>query len=171
MTTDEVMQAKDNDRRHIISATVLNRPGVLARVAGLFSARGFNIESLAVGETEDPDVSRMTLVVCGDEDLLEQIRKQLRKLIDTIKVQDFKDTDCVVRDIMLIKINAPPNRRGQILEMVNVFQAKVVGITENTVIVEVSGPENKCESFIAMMKTFGIKEMARTGRIAMAHGD
>lgn len=157
--------------QHIISATVLNKPGVLARVAGLFSARGFNITSLTVGETEDPERSRMTVVVDGDDAVLEQVRKQLRKLIDTIKVQDYRETPCVDRDLVLIKVHAPPKNRSQVMEVVDVFRGRVVNITESALIVEVSGNEEKVSAFVNVIRPFGIKEMVRTGRIAMARAD
>lgn len=157
--------------RHIISATVQNKPGVLARVAGLFSARGFNIESLAVGETEDPTRSRMTVVVAGDESILEQVRKQLGKLIDTIKVQDFQNTPCVKRDLMLIKVKCNAAKRGELMEIVNVFRGKVVDLAEKSIMVEVSGPEDKVDAFVNLMRPYGIAEMVRTGRIAMARGE
>ncbi len=157
--------------RHIISATVQNKPGVLARVAGLFSARGFNIESLAVGETEDPTRSRMTVVVGGDEAILEQVRKQLAKLIDTIKVQDFQTTPCVKRDLMLIKIKCPPQKRAETMEIINVFRGRVVDLGEKTMMIEVAGEEDKIDAFVNLMRPYGILEMVRTGRIAMARGE
>ena len=115
-------------QRHIISALVANRPGVLAHVAGLFSARGFNIDSLAVGETEDPDLSRMTIVVAGDETILEQVRKQLAKVIDVVKVQDFSGTAYVERDLALIRVRAPVEKRGEVLELVAIFRGRVVDV-------------------------------------------
>lgn len=156
--------------RHVISVLVSNKPGVLARVAGLFSARGFNIESLAVGETEDPAVSRMTIVVPGDETILEQVRKQLSKLVDTLKVQDFRETPCVIRDLMLIKVKAPAAKRGEIIEIVNVFKAQIVDMAEKTLIVEITGEEDKIDRFIRMLRPYGIVEMMRTGRVAMLRG-
>lgn len=157
--------------RHIISALVRNQPGVLARVAGLFSARGFNIESLAVGETEDPTISRMTVVVNGDEAILEQVRKQLGKLIDTIRVQDFQDVPCVLRDLMLIKVKASAGKRGELIEIADVFRAKVVDLSDKNIILEVSGPEDKIAAFINLLRPYGIIETVRTGRIAIARGD
>ena len=155
---------------HIISALVSNQPGVLARVAGLFSSRGYNIDSLAVGETENPDVSRMTLAVHGDEAVLEQIRKQLSKLIDVLKVQDFAGREHVQRDLMLIKVSAPAPKRTEILELAKVFEGKIVDISQGHVVVEVTGPEIKVDAFIELMKPYGIREVARTGRIAMLRG-
>ena len=161
--------------KHIISAYVENQPGVLAHVSGLFSSRGFNIQSLAVGETDDPKYSRMTVVVKvgkGDESILEQIRKQLEKLINVIKVQDFSsmNVDYIERDLTLIKVNAPAARRGEIFELVNIFRGKVVDVGQKNIIIELSGPEEKIEAMIALLKPFGIKEMVRTGRIALVRG-
>jgi len=153
--------------KHIICAIVENRPGVLALVSGLFSARGFNIDSLAVGETEDPELSRMTIVAEGDEFVLDQITKQLRKLIPVVKVQDISSRDHVERDLMLIKVAAPADKRGEVLDVIQVFQGKVVDISQEDLIVEVSGPEGKVEAFIRLMRPYGIKEVARTGRIAL----
>jgi acetolactate synthase-1/3 small subunit len=155
-------------RKHIISALVVNRPGVLAHVAGLFSARGFNIESLAVGETETHEFSRMTIVVAGDEDILEQVRKQLGKLIDTVKVQDFSSVRHVARDLMLMRVNASVTRRNEILELVNIFRAKVVDVGHNELMIELAGSEEKIEAFVDLLRPYGIREMVRTGRIALA---
>ncbi|HUV38086.1 MAG TPA: acetolactate synthase small subunit [Planctomycetota bacterium] len=157
-------------RTHIISATVANRPGVLARVAGLFSSRGYNIDSLAVGETETPETSRMTIAVHGDEAVLEQIRKQLGKVIDVLKVQDFQGRDYVQRDLMLIKVSAAPAKRGEIFQLCEVFEGKVVDISPRHVTLEITGPENKVDAFITLMRPYGIREVARTGRIAMLRG-
>ena len=156
--------------RHVISALVENRPGVLAHVAGMFSARGFNIDSLTVGETEDARFSRMTIVTRGEDAVIEQIRKQLERLVDVIKVMDFSGQDYVERDLMLLKVHAPAGRRGEIFELVEVFKGKVVDIGPKHVMVEVSGPESKLEALIAMLKPFGIKELARTGRVGLRRG-
>jgi acetolactate synthase I/III small subunit len=156
--------------KHIISALVQNEPGVLAHISTLFAGRGFNIDSLAVGETEEPAVSRMTVVVEGDEQVLEQVVKQLRKVISVLKVQDFSDREYVERDLMLIKINAPSGRRGEILELVTLFRGRVVDVSASELTVELSGPEKKLEAFIALVRPFGIKELCRTGRIALARG-
>jgi len=156
--------------KHVISALVQNEAGVLAHIAGLFAGRGFNIDSLAVGETDDPQLSRMTIVTEGDEQILEQIVKQLRKIITVIKVQDFSDRDYVERDLMLIKVNAPKGRRSEIIELVNLFRGRVVDVCQNELMIELSGPEKKIEAFIALMKPYGIKELCRTGRIALARG-
>lgn len=157
--------------RHMITALVRNKPGVLARVVGLFSARGFNIESLAVGETEDPEVSRMTVVVPGDEQILEQVRKQLSKLVDTIRVQDFRDTPCVVRDLMLVKVKATAAKRSEICDIVSVFGGQVVDMAEKALLIEITGEEDKLQRFVKMLKPFGILEMMRTGRVAMARSE
>lgn len=156
--------------RHVISALVQNRAGVLARISGLFSARGFNIDSLAVGETDDPKLSRMTIVVAGDEQVLEQVIKQLRKVIEVIKVQDFQNVDYVERDLMLARVNAPPGKRTEVMEVVNIFRAKVVDVSGKDLIIEVSGPEQKLEAFLDLMRPYGILEVARTGVLAMARG-
>jgi acetolactate synthase-1/3 small subunit len=157
--------------KHIISALVENKPGVLAHVAGMFAARAFNIDSLVVGRTEDPSLSRMTIVVVGDDKILEQVRKQLAKIISVVKVQDFANQQVVARDLMLISISAPPDRRSEILALIEMFKAKVVDIGLKFVTIEVSGPERKIEAFINACRPYGIKTLARTGTIAMArHG-
>jgi acetolactate synthase-1/3 small subunit len=154
--------------KHIISALVANRPGVLAHVAGLFSARGFNIDSLAVGETEQPDLSRMTIVVAGDETILEQVRKQLGKLIDIVKIQDFSSVPHVERDLALVRVHAPQERRSAILELADIFRARVVDVGRTDLMIETSGGEEKIEAFLDLLRPYGIREMARTGRIALA---
>lgn len=153
--------------RHVISALVENKPGVLARIVGLFSARGFNIESLAVGETEDPEISRLTVVVGGDESILEQVRKQLGKVVDVIKVQDISEERFVERDLMLLKVSAPAAKRAELIEIANVFRAKAVDLGDKTIMFEITGPEEKINAFIRLMRPYGIKELARTGRIAV----
>jgi acetolactate synthase-1/3 small subunit len=153
--------------KHIISALVENKPGVLAHVAGMFAARAFNIDSLVVGRTEDPDLSRMTIVVVGDDRVVEQVRKQLARIIPVVKVQDFVGQPVVARDLMLIAFAAPPEKRPEILSLIEMFKGKVVDIGQKFVMVEVSGPEEKIEAFINMCKPYGIKSVARTGTIAM----
>ena len=153
--------------KHIISALVENKPGVLAHVAGMFAARAFNIDSLVVGRTEDPQLSRMTIVVIGDDRVLEQVRKQLAKIVPVVKVQDFVGQPVVARDLMLIVISAPPEKRSEILSLIEMFRGKVVDIGQKFVIVEISGPEAKIEAFINVCKPYGIKSVARTGTIAM----
>jgi acetolactate synthase-1/3 small subunit len=153
--------------KHIISALVENKPGVLAHVAGMFAARAFNIDSLVVGRTEDPDLSRMTIVVVGDDRVVEQVRKQLARIIPVVKVQDFVGQPVVARDLMLIAISAPAEKRPEVLSLIEMFKGKVVDIGQKLVMVEVSGPEEKIDAFINMCKPYGIKNVARTGTIAM----
>jgi acetolactate synthase-1/3 small subunit len=153
--------------KHIISALVENKPGVLAHVAGMFAARAFNIDSLVVGRTEDPKLSRMTIVVVGDDRVVEQVRKQLAKIVPVVKVQDFAGQPVVARDLMLMTISAPPDKRPEILSLIEMFKAKVVDIGAKQLMVEVSGPETKIEAFIDACKPYGIKNVARTGTIAM----
>jgi acetolactate synthase-1/3 small subunit len=153
--------------KQILSALVENKSGVLAHVAGLFSARGFNIDSLAVGETEDPRFSRMTIVACGDEAVLEQVRKQLDKLISVVKVQDLSRASRVERDLLLVRVNAPPGKRSQVIELANTFRAKVVDVGLSEVMIEVAGTEDKVQALLDLLRPYGIVEMARTGRIAL----
>ena len=153
--------------KHIISALVENKPGVLAHVAGMFAARAFNIDSLVVGRTEDPKLSRMTIVVIGDDKVLEQVRKQLAKVVPVVKVQDFAGQPIVARDLMLITISAPPEKRPEIMSLIEMFRGKVVDIAPKSLTVEVSGPESKIEALINVCRPYGIKSVARTGTIAM----
>jgi len=153
--------------KHIISALVENKPGVLANVAGMFAARAFNIDSLVVGRTEDPQLSRMTITVIGGDKIVEQVRKQLAKVVPVVKVQDFVGQPVVARDLMLITISAPPEKRSEILSLIETFKGKVVDIGQKLVMVEVSGPEAKIEAFINVCRPYGIKSVARTGTIAM----
>ncbi len=154
--------------KHIISALVLNKPGVLAQVAGMFAARAFNIDSLAVGRTEDVETSRMTIVVVGDDKVVEQVRKQLAKIVSVVKVQDFVGQDVVARDLMLITVTVQPEKRPEIMSLVEMFTAKVVDIGPKFVMVEVCGPENKIEAFIDSCRPYGVKSVVRTGTVAMA---
>jgi acetolactate synthase-1/3 small subunit len=156
--------------QHTITALVENTPGVLARVAGLFSRRGFNIESLAVSITEDPSVSRMTIVVGGDERELEQIEKQLNKLIEVIKVFDYSNTPAVDRELALIKVSAGPEKRAEIMQISDIFRAKIIDVSERTLTIEVTGPSGKVDAFQDLMVPYGIKELVRTGKIAMTRG-
>ena len=153
--------------KHIISALVDNKPGVLAHVAGMFAARAFNIDSLVVGRTEDPQLSRMTIVVIGDDKVLEQVRKQLAKLVPVVKVADFVGKPLVARDLMLITVSTPPEKRPEVLSLIEMFKGKVVDIGQKFVTIEISGPEAKIEAFIDLCRPYGIKSMARTGTIAM----
>ncbi len=153
--------------KHIISALVENKPGVLAHVAGMFAARAFNIDSLVVGRTEEPNLSRMTIVVVGDDRVVEQVRKQLEKVVPVVKVQDFVGQPLVARDLMLIAISAPPAKRPEILALIEMFRGKVVDIGQKFLMIEISGPEEKIEAFIDVCRPYGIKNVARTGTIAM----
>ena len=154
--------------KHTISVLVENHFGVLAHVAGLFSARGFNIDSLAVGETEDPTVSRMTIVAHGDDRVIEQITKQLNKLVDVIKVQDLSSEEVISRELVLIKVHASATSRSDILQIVNTFRAKVVDVGQKSLTVEVTGSEEKIDAMLELLRPFGIKEVVRTGTIALA---
>jgi acetolactate synthase-1/3 small subunit len=154
--------------KHILSLLVENQPGVLSRIAGLFSGRGFNIESLSVAETIDPDVSRVTLVTVGDMAITEQIKKQLNKLINVIKVSDFTGTAYVQREMALIKVSAKPEHRAEILRMVDIFRSRVVDVGSDYYTVEMTGDEDKVAAFLNLLKPMGIKEIARTGAIALA---
>jgi acetolactate synthase-1/3 small subunit len=156
--------------RRTISVTVENKFGVLARIATLFAARGFNIDSLAVGETEDPAVSRMTIVASGSEAVLEQVEKQLNKLIDVIKVVSFQNEPHIERDLALIKVKADKSSRSEIFQIVDIFRAKVVDVAADSLIIEMTGDEQKIEALETLLKPFGLKEMVRTGIIAMARG-
>lgn len=161
-----------NDERHLISVVVQNRAGVLARVIGLFSGRGFNIDSLAVGETEDPDLSRLTMVTRGDQMVVEQIRKQLNRLIDVIKVHEFsRAEDYVERDLLLLRVNAASGKRGEIMQIVDVFRGKIVDVGARHLMIQLSGPESKINAMIDLMRPYGIKEMVRSGRIALVRGN
>jgi acetolactate synthase-1/3 small subunit len=148
----------------------MNEPGVLASVAGLFSARGFNIDSLVVGRTENPELSRMTVVVNADDNTLEQVRKQLAKLVPVAKVRDFKETAYIERDLALVTVAVAPEQRTEVIEIVNLFRGKVVDVGKASVIIEIAGTEEKLEALIELMRPYGIKELARTGVIAMARG-
>jgi acetolactate synthase-1/3 small subunit len=157
--------------RHVVSAVVQNVPGVLAHISGMLASRGYNIDSLAVGETENPDLSRMTFVVVGDDNVLEQVRKQLEKVVTVVKVVDISSQDFVERDLLLIKVQAPlGGRRSEIRELAEIFRGRIVDVGTDEVIVEISGQEHKIESFIDLMRPFGIIELVRTGRIAMVRG-
>jgi acetolactate synthase-1/3 small subunit len=156
--------------RHIISVLVENEFGVLSRVAGLFSGRGFNIESLCVAETLDPTVSRLTLVTRGDDQVLEQIEKQLNKLICVIKLTDFTETQHVQRELALIKVAADEKTRGEVMNIVDIFRAKIVDVSRRSYIVEITGDEEKINALIELLKPIGIKEIVRTGKVAMFRG-
>ncbi len=156
------------EQRHTISLLVDNQPGVLSRIAGMFSGRGFNIESLCVAETVDPLVSRITLVTSGDELIIEQINKQLNKLVNVIKVQDLTGTNFVERETALIKVKARPAQKAEILRLVDIFKCKVVDVNTTSYIIEVTGTGEKLEALLKLLKPMGVKEIARTGTSALA---
>jgi len=160
----------NNNLQHTITALVENRPGVLARVAGLFARRGFNIESLAVSIADDPTVSRMTIVVSGDSTVLEQITKQLNKLIDVIKVMDYTDTPVVERELAMIKVNAETKNRAEIMQVVDIFRAKIIDISDKTFTIEVTGSVAKVDAIENLLAPYGIQEVVRTGKIVLARG-
>jgi len=162
------MQNGHGPRKHTIAVMVENRFGVLSRVAGLFSARGYNIESLSVGETVDPSVSRMTLVVRGDELVIEQVGKQLHKLIDVIKVTDLTQENHVERELVLMRVNAEPQHRAEVLRIADIFRAKVIDVTPMTLTLEVTGDESKLDAIIELLRPIGIQELVRTGKVAIA---
>lgn len=155
---------------HILSVSVLNKPGVLNRITSLFSRRNFNIDSLNVGETEDPNISRMTIVVRGDDKTLEQVTKQLNKLIDVIKVTELDQNAIVDRDLALIRINCTRNNRTEIIQIADTFRAKVVDVAYDSIMIEVTGTEDKIEALIEILRDFGIKDIVRTGIIALNRG-
>ncbi len=154
--------------KHTVAVLVENHFGVLAHVSGLFSARGFNIDSLAVGETEDPTVSRMTIVAHGDDRVIEQIMKQLNKLIDVIKVQDLTEDDMIERELVLVKVNASATTRSELMQIVDTFRGKVVDVKPHTVTVEVTGNQSKVDAMLELLRPFGLKEVIRTGTIAVS---
>ncbi|EFK09888.1 acetolactate synthase, small subunit [delta proteobacterium NaphS2] len=158
---------QEKEEKHILSLMVDNRPGVLSRIVGLFSGRGFNIESLCVAETADADISRITLVTCGDMGVIEQIKKQLNKLINVIKVVDFMDMSFVQRDLALIKVRAKPEHRAEILRITDIFRGRVVDVGSEFYTLEVTGDLEKIDAILGLLKPMGIKEIARTGTIAL----
>jgi len=156
--------------KHVVSALVENQSGVLAHVAGMFAARGFNIDSLVVGRTEDPKLSRMTIVVVGDDRVLEQVRKQLGKIVSVVKIRDFTNVDYVERDLLLVRVHATAEKRPAVVDLVQLFRGRVVDVSRDSVVIELSGPEGKLEAFIDLVRPYGIRELARTGVIAMQRG-
>ncbi len=156
--------------RHILSVLVENRTGVLARVAGLFGRRGYNIESLSVGATDNPEISRMTIVVEGDEHVIEQVGKQLNKLVDILKVKDISRDQYVNRELVLFKVNAASDKRSEIMQVVDVFRARIVDYGRKTFIIEATGSPAKIEALREALQPFGIRELARTGEVAMTRG-
>jgi len=182
-----IMSKNHRVMRHVIAALVTNEPGVLAQVAGMFAARGFNIDSLVVGRTENPELSRMTIVVSGDNMVLEQVRKQLQKLVPVVKVVDYMDAAFVERDLMLLQVATTSStagcgkpddtgdteqvdKRSELIELANLFRAKVVDVSPDMLMIELAGKEEKIEAFIELVRPYGIVEMARTGVIAMPRG-
>ncbi|OAT82372.1 acetolactate synthase small subunit [Desulfotomaculum copahuensis] len=157
--------------RHTLAVLVENNPGVLARVAGLFSRRGYNIDSLAVGRTENPAVSRMTIVVEGDDRVLEQVTKQLHKLIDVIKINDVTVDEYVDRELVLIKVSADSGQRGEIMQIADIFRARIVDLGRRTITLECTGNDGKINAFEESLRPYGIKELVRTGKIAMLRGN
>jgi len=155
---------------HTLAVLVENNPGVLARVAGLFSRRGFNIDSLAVGRTDNPAVSRMTIVVEGDDQVLEQVNKQLHKLVDVIKISDITRDAYVDRELVMIKVHTEASTRAEIMQLVDIFRARIVDVGRKTLTIEVTGNEGKINAFEDSLRPFGIKELVRTGKIAMLRG-
>lgn len=155
---------------HTLAVLVENNPGVLARVAGLFSRRGYNIDSLAVGRTENPAVSRMTIVVDGDDQVLEQVTKQLHKLVDVIKISDITRDAYVDREMVMIKVHTETSARAEIMQLVDIFRARIVDVGRKTLTIEVTGNEGKINAFEDSMRPFGIKELVRTGKIALLRG-
>jgi len=157
--------------RHVLSAIVQNVPGVLAHISGMLASRGYNIDSLAVGETDDPHLSRMTFVVVGDNRVLEQVRKQLEKIVTVVRVVDVSSKDYVERDLMLMKVTAKSGPlRAEIRELVDIFRGSIVDVSADDLMIEISGRENKVQAFIERMRPYGIIELVRTGRIAMVRG-
>jgi len=156
--------------QHTLSVLVQNKPGVLARTAGLFSRRGYNIESLTVGITENENVSRMTIVVAGDDTVVEQVTKQLNKLIEVIKVSDLTKESYVDRELVLIKVTADKSNRGEIMQLVDVFRARIVDVAAKSLIIEVTGDAGKITALIDTLKQFGVKEIVRTGTLALGRG-
>jgi acetolactate synthase-1/3 small subunit len=158
--------------RHVLSAVVQNVPGVLAHISGMLASRGYNIESLAVGETENRELSRMTFVLVGTDSVLEQVRKQLEKIVTVVHVFDISAKDFVERDLMLVKVNAPPGgKRSEVRELTNIFRGRIVDVGPEEVMIEISGQERKIQAFIDLIRPYGIVELVRTGRIAMVRSN
>jgi len=156
--------------KHTIAVIVENKSGVLTRIAGLFSRRSFNIESLSVGATDNPEYSRMTISVEGDEEVLEQVIKQLSKLINVIRVSELEPAESVERELAMIKVTADKDSRSEIMQIVNIFRAKIIDVSHRSMIIEVTGDEEKIDAIVQLLRQFGIKEMARTGKVSMVRG-
>ena len=159
------------EQKHVLSVLVKNSSGVLSRVSGLFSRRGYNIDSLTVGRTEDEKISRMTIALMGDNDTLEQVKKQLDKLEDVIKVIDLKGESSVYRELVLIKVRADGDKRAAITEIVNIFRSKIIDLSVDTLTIELTGDDNKISALIKLMEEYGIEELVRTGVTALERGD
>ena len=159
------------EQRHVLSVLVQNSSGVLSRVSGLFSRRGYNIDSLTVGRTEDEKISRMTIAIVGDNDILEQVKKQLDKLEDVIKVIDLKNGSSVYRELVLIKVKADAEKRAAINEIVTIFRSKIIVVSVDTLTIELTGDESKISALIKLMEEYGIQELVRTGVTALERGD
>ncbi|RMH56637.1 MAG: acetolactate synthase small subunit [Candidatus Hydrogenedentota bacterium] len=157
-------------RRHTISVLVENQHGVLARIAGLFAARGFNIDSLTVGRTKDDTLSRMTIVVLADDETLEQIVKQLDRLVTTVRVEDYVGQDIVERELILLKVQPEPEKRNEVFQIVEIFRGKVVDLNPRNLVIEITGSEGKLAAIIEALKPYNVQELARSGKIAMARG-
>lgn len=155
------------EETNILGVMVQNQPGVLAHVAGMFAARGFNIDSLVVGRTEDPEISRMVIVTSGDHATLEQIRKQLGKIVTTVKIKNYSELDCVQRDLLLIQVHCGPEKRMELMKLAETFRGTVVDLGPKSLIIQLTGPEQKVEAFIELCRPYGILQLARTGLIAM----
>ena len=158
------------EQKHTLSVLVENHAGVLSRVAGLFSRRGFNIDSLAVGETQNPGISRITIVVNGDDYIVDQVSKQLNKLVDIIKIKVFKPTEFVGRELVLIKVSAPAKTRAEVMQLANIFRSNIVDVSTETLTVEISADQEKIKALTALLDQFGILEVVRTGMIAIERG-
>jgi acetolactate synthase I/III small subunit len=156
--------------KHTIAVIVENKSGVLTRIAGLFSRRSFNIDSLSVGATDNPEYSRMTITVHGDRDVLEQVIKQLSKLINVIRVSELEAGESVERELAIIKVNADKESRSEIMQIVNIFRAKIIDVSHRSMIIEVTGDEEKVDAIVQLLRQFGIKEIARTGKVSMVRG-
>ena len=160
-----------HSEQHLLSALVQNVPGVLSHISGMLASRGYNITSLAVGETEDATLSRMTIIVQGDDSVLEKVRKQLEKMVTVVRVDDLSGKKFVERDLALIRVSADAKARTRVRELVEIFRAKIVDVAKESVMIEICGQERKIEAFIDLMRTFGILDVVRTGRIAMTRGE
>jgi len=154
-------------KKHILSVHVQNRPGVLANIASMFAARGFNIDSLVVGRTEESAFSRMVIVCTADETTMEQVRKQLGKIVPVVKVQDLSEQECIERDLLLIRVYCPPEKRGELRQITEIFRGSVVDVASRSVVIQLTGPEKKIEAFVELCRPYGIKNLSRTGVIAV----